>query len=48
MVSVNKDTWSKFISSKRLLDTRWSAHADATKALYFGYTQIQEALKDLA
>ena len=33
---------------KRLSDTRWSAHADAIKALYFGYTQIQEALKDLA
>ena len=33
---------------KRLSDTRWSAHADAIKALYFGYIQIQEALKDLA
>ena len=33
---------------KRLSETRWSAHADAIKALYFGYTQIQEALKDLA
>ena len=33
---------------KGLSDTRWSAHADAIKALYFGYTQMQEALKDLA
>ena len=33
---------------KRLSDTRWSAYADAIKALYFGYTQTQEALKYLA
>ena len=33
---------------KRLTDTRWSAHADAIKALSLAYTQIQEALKCLS
>ena len=33
---------------KRLTDTRWSAHADAIKALSLPYTQIQEALKCLS
>ena len=33
---------------KRLSDTRWSAHADAVKALCEGYSNIQRALDSLA
>lgn len=33
---------------KRLSDTRWSAHADAVKALCNGYQQIQTALETMA
>lgn len=32
---------------KRLSDTRWSARADAVKALSFGCTEIQDALEEL-
>ena len=33
---------------KRLSDTRWSAHADATKAFVKGYTKIQQLLDNLS
>ena len=32
---------------KRLIDKRWSAHADATNAVYTGYHRIKEALPSL-
>ena len=32
---------------KRLIVTRWSAHADATNAVYTGYHRIKEALTSL-
>lgn len=32
---------------KRLCDTRWCAHADATKALVGGYASIKKALEEL-
>jgi hypothetical protein len=33
---------------KRLSDTRWSAHADAVKAVSHGYKEIQTALNEIA
>ena len=33
---------------KRMLDTRWSARADATKALVKGYDEINDALVEIA
>jgi len=33
---------------KRLSDTRWSAHADAVKALMLVYTYIAEVLDEIA
>lgn len=33
---------------KNLNDTRWSCHADATKALVCGYNNIEEALAEIA
>ena len=33
---------------KRMSDTRWSAHADATKALVEGYGEINDALVEIA
>jgi len=33
---------------KRLSDTRWSAHTDATKALMCGYSDIKEVLNSIA
>ena len=33
---------------KRLSHTRWSAHADAVKALVLGYTDIAEVLDEIA
>ena len=32
---------------KRLSDTRWSTHADATQALLCGYEYIQETLETI-
>ena len=50
--SASTHRWSILLKSlgsqlvvKRVSDTRWSARADATKALAKGYTSIQEALK---
>ncbi|KZS03088.1 Uncharacterized protein APZ42_034273, partial [Daphnia magna] len=42
-----KNIGPKKIVVKRLLDTRWSARADAVKALSFGYTEIRDALEEL-
>ena len=33
---------------KRMSDTRWSARADATKALFMGYNEINAALEEIA
>ena len=33
---------------KRMSDTRWSARADATKALVEGYDEINDALVEIA
>ena len=33
---------------KRLSDTRWSAHADAVKALMLVYTYIAEVIDEIA
>ena len=33
---------------KRLIEVRWSAHADATRALVRGYSVIREVLNDIA
>ena len=33
---------------KRMSDTQWSACADATKALFMGYNEINAALEEIA
>ena len=33
---------------KRMSDTQWSARADATKALFMGYNEINAALEEIA
>ena len=33
---------------KRLIDNHWSAHADATKAIVCGYSNIKEVLNNIA
>ena len=38
----------KLLVLKRLIDTRWSAHKDATHAVSEGYTEIIMALTDIA
>ena len=43
-----KDTTSKIPILKRLSDTRWSARADATKALLCGFITIKQVLEDIS
>ena len=43
-----KDTSSKIPILKKLSDTRWSARADATKALLCGFTTIKQVLDDIS
>lgn len=43
-----KDEGSKLPILKRLSDTRWSARADATKALLCGFTTIKEVLDGIS
>uniref|UniRef100_A0A0B7BVG9 DUF4371 domain-containing protein n=1 Tax=Arion vulgaris TaxID=1028688 RepID=A0A0B7BVG9_9EUPU len=43
-----EDTGSKLPTLKRLSDTRWSARADATKALLCGFTTIKQVLNDIS
>lgn len=43
-----EDTGSKLPILKRLSDTRWSARADATKALLCGFTTIKQVLDDIS
>lgn len=42
-----KDSTSKIPILKRLSDTRWSARADATKALLCGFITIKQVLEDI-
>ena len=46
--SASTHRWSMLLDAldvKHLSDTRWSAHADATKALNRGYDQVSTAIR---